>query len=321
MLGTLRANKQALLRHAERDSYHSAHLTKPSARQADTSCEQVLDHVPVDVGQAALDAVVVPGECFVVDTEQVQDGGVEVGPSDGVFDGPPANFVGRAVRLFLELEARRIGRLKSSLENANQQLQAGEEKHEEASARWEKDHTKLRSYLKLMATTHFDRKLRARVSPSDVVQETLLEAHRGFPVFRGGTEPEFVAWLRQILMHNLLSAVRSHLMAQKRDVRREVSIHSVRDSFERSRTQLDAFLMDRGPSPSDNAQHREHAVLLADLLAELSADHRRVLMLRHLDGLGFNEIAAHMNRTAPATRILWLRAVEKLRRRLKVRQR
>ena len=49
-------------------------------------------------------------------------------------------------------QSHRIGRLKASLENANKQLQAGEGKHEEASAQWEKDHAKLRSYLKLMDT-------------------------------------------------------------------------------------------------------------------------------------------------------------------------
>jgi RNA polymerase sigma-70 factor (ECF subfamily) len=175
-----------------------------------------------------------------------------------------------------------------------------------------------RNYLVVLATTHMDGRLGARISPSDVVQETLLEAHRGFQVFRGTTEREFIAWLRQILMNNLLSAVKCHLGAQKRDVRREISINNAADSVERA--QRESLLVHRGPSPSDAAQRRENAVMLADLLTELSDEHRRVIVLRHLEGLGFNEIAERMDRSAPATRILWLRAVEKLRTLMKVRQ-
>lgn len=58
-------------------------------------------------------------------------------------------------------------------------------------------------YLKILATTQLDQKLRHRVSPSDVVQETVCEAHCDFSQFRGDTEREFVAWLRQIMVHNL----------------------------------------------------------------------------------------------------------------------
>ncbi len=48
------------------------------------------------------------------------------------------------------VQSRRFGRMKSSLENANKQLLAKEEMYREAADKWEKDHTKLRSYLQLM---------------------------------------------------------------------------------------------------------------------------------------------------------------------------
>ena len=51
------------------------------------------------------------------------------------------------------------------------------------------------NYLKLLVATHFDEKLQARCSPSDLVQETYVEAHRDFEKFRGTSEPEFLAWL------------------------------------------------------------------------------------------------------------------------------
>jgi RNA polymerase sigma-70 factor (ECF subfamily) len=56
------------------------------------------------------------------------------------------------------------------------------------------------NYMKLVATAGLDRKLRARTSPSDIVQETMFEAHRDFLQFRGTSEAEFLDWLRRILV-------------------------------------------------------------------------------------------------------------------------
>ena len=60
-----------------------------------------------------------------------------------------------------------------------------------------------RNYLHLLARTQIDLHLQGRLDPSDLVQETLLEAYRDFGQFRGGTEAELLAWLRRILVHNL----------------------------------------------------------------------------------------------------------------------
>lgn len=173
-----------------------------------------------------------------------------------------------------------------------------------------------RHYLRILATTQIDRRLGARLAPSDVVQETLLEAHRDFGGFRGMSEGEFVCWLRRILVNNLARAVEKHLIAGKRDVRREVSIDNTRSSLERSNARLRSLLVDSGHSPSADAERREHAVILANVLTELSEDHREVIVLRNLEGLGFSEVAARLGRSAGATRMLWLRAIEQLRKRL-----
>jgi RNA polymerase sigma-70 factor (ECF subfamily) len=60
-------------------------------------------------------------------------------------------------------------------------------------------------------------------------------------------------------------------------------------------------------------QQREEAVLLADRLAQLPDDYRVVLMLRNLQGLPFEEVASRIGRSVGATRMLWLRAIDKLR--------
>lgn len=175
------------------------------------------------------------------------------------------------------------------------------------------------TYLNLLATTQLDDKLRARCSPSDVVQETCFEAHRDFDQFRGHTEREFLAWLRQILVNNLARAVEKHVLSEKRDVRREVSLERIGAAVQRSTERLSGVLVDRQASPSSNADRREYAVILADQLAELAPDHRQVLVLRHLEGLPFNQVAQRMERSAGAVRMLWLRAMEKLRERLDAR--
>lgn len=170
-----------------------------------------------------------------------------------------------------------------------------------------------RNYLAVLAATQIEKRLQPRVSPSDVVQETMLRAHKNFGQFRGTTEQELLAWLRQILVNNLARFVEQHMMAARRDVRREVSIERLGVALEQSTIQLAALVPSHGKSPSMAVQQREEAVLLADRLAQLPDDYREVLVLRNLQGLPFDEVARRIDRSVGATRMLWLRAIEKLR--------
>ena len=169
------------------------------------------------------------------------------------------------------------------------------------------------NYLKILASTQLDQKLRHRVSPSDVVQETFCDAHRDFHMFRGASEREFSAWLRKIMIHNLARIVERHVLTEKRDVRREFSLNDVKKSVDRSTMQMDALLMANQPSPSREALQRESSVLLADCLAELPEDYQRVVMLRNFHGLPFKQVAEQMERSSGAVRMLWLRALNQLR--------
>src|SRR5262245_53670533 len=170
-----------------------------------------------------------------------------------------------------------------------------------------------RQYLYLLARTQVDLHLQRRASPSDLVQETLLEAVRDFPRFRGKTERELLAWLRRILLHNLGRLVEREITARKRSLRREVSLESCLDDLERSATAFEAFFASQGSSPSRSARRRESAAVLAAKLALLSEAHREVIVLRNLEGLSFEEVAARMGRSSGAVRVLWLRALGKLR--------
>src|SRR5947199_2601294 len=114
-----------------------------------------------------------------------------------------------------------------------------------------------RNYLVVLATTQIEKRLQPRVSPSDVVQETMLRAHKNFAQFRGTTEPELLAWLRQILVNNLAHFVEQHVLAARRDVRREVSIERLGAALEQSTIQLAALVPEKGKSPSMCVQQRE----------------------------------------------------------------
>src|SRR6187455_1383576 len=161
------------------------------------------------------------------------------------------------------------------------------------------------NYLKLLVSAQLDNRLKARVSPSDIVQESFFEAHRDFAEFRGTSVGEFVAWLRRIVVNNILRVVEQHVLAEKRDVRREISLVEIGQRLEQSTVRLETFLAQQAESPSGYASRRENELLLADTLAQLPADYRDVLLLRHIEGLSFEEVAQRMERTSGAVRMLW----------------
>jgi len=176
-----------------------------------------------------------------------------------------------------------------------------------------------RNYLKLLVVSQLEQKLAARVSPSDVVQETFLEANRDFTRFRGTSSAEFCAWLRSILVHNLHRVVEQHVLTEKRDVRREVSLEALASNLEQSTARLDSILPDPGSSPSGTAQRQELEIELADQLAELPSDYRDVIVLRHIEAMPFEQVGQRLGRSTGAARMLWLRAIELLRERMNVR--
>ncbi|QEG01190.1 ECF RNA polymerase sigma-E factor [Stieleria maiorica] len=172
------------------------------------------------------------------------------------------------------------------------------------------------NYIKLLAASQVRSRLRVRASASDIAQETFLNAHRGFENFRGTTGGEFVAWLRSILTRRIQYLVQQHVQSQVRDVRKEVSIEAIGKSVDQSSIRLETVLQAGSPSPSARLQRQDRSVHVANALAELADDYREVLMLRSVEGLGFKEVAARMQRSHGATRMLWLRAIEALRDRL-----
>ncbi len=167
-----------------------------------------------------------------------------------------------------------------------------------------------RNYLRLLARTGIDQSLQGKADPSDLVQETLLKAHQHFGQFRGQTEAELAAWLRQILARNLTDLVRRFRRADARQVSRE---RSLEEMMAASSAALSKLLAAHGNSPSHSAERREMSVVLADALAELSADSLEVIVLRSIEERDWDEVADKMGRSQGAVRLLWARALKRLR--------
>jgi len=168
-----------------------------------------------------------------------------------------------------------------------------------------------RPYLMLLARLQIGRHIQGKADGADVVQETFLEAARHFSQFRGGTEAELTAWLRQILSTRLSHLVRHYFGTQARDVRLERTLENDLDQSSRA---IDRSLVAVQSSPSQRASNREQAVLLSNALNDLPEDYREVLVLRHLEGLTFPQIAERMGRTVDSVEKLWLRGLTSLRR-------
>ena len=167
-----------------------------------------------------------------------------------------------------------------------------------------------RDYLRLLAGVQLDPRLRGKLDPSDVVQETLARAHEKAGQFRGATDAERAAWLRQILANQLAAAVRRHLAAGKRDAGRERSLHA---ALEDSSARLEALLAAEQTSPSDRAVRHEELRRLAEALTALPEDQRRAVELHHLQGLSLAEVGKRLGRSREAVAGLVFRGLKHLR--------
>src|SRR5262245_1218409 len=78
-----------------------------------------------------------------------------------------------------------------------------------------------RNRLRAMIALRLDRRLSARVDPSDVVQETFVEAHEKLPEYLRTNPMPFYPWLRRIAFEKIVHLHRQHLWAQARAVTRE----------------------------------------------------------------------------------------------------
>jgi RNA polymerase sigma-70 factor (ECF subfamily) len=159
-----------------------------------------------------------------------------------------------------------------------------------------------RPYLLALANRTLDPELLSKGGGSDLVQETFLEAHRGLGQFRGGTEEEFLAWLRQILIHNIANFRRRYHASEKRAISREVSLETVPPQEVPAVAPLDGQF-----------QEAEEVGRLDQALSRLTTEYRDIIVWRSLERLPFRDIAARRGVSEAAAQKCWVRAVFALR--------
>jgi len=171
---------------------------------------------------------------------------------------------------------------------------------------------RFRPYLEFLARAQFDHRLQSKLGPSDIIQQTMLQAHRGLPDHRGENSAQMAAWLRQILARNLAHATRD-LHRDKRDVRRERSLQQQLDA---SSVRLERWIAADGETPSEIADRNERSLRIAEAMAGLPDDQRVALELHYWHGWKLADIANHLDRSSAAVGGLLHRGLKGLRERI-----
>jgi RNA polymerase sigma-70 factor (ECF subfamily) len=169
---------------------------------------------------------------------------------------------------------------------------------------------KYHDWLALLARMQVGEHYRAKFDPSDIVQQTMLEAVRAWPQFRGRSDGELAAWLRQILARVLAHEFRRYGGVQARDLAREVSLER---ALAESSRRLGDVLADPATTLGTRLDREERTRHLAAVLERLPDDYREVILLRNIEGLSHDEVARRMSRGVGAIRMLWVRALARLR--------
>jgi RNA polymerase sigma-70 factor (ECF subfamily) len=168
-----------------------------------------------------------------------------------------------------------------------------------------------RDQLRALIALRMDPRLRARIDPSDVVQDSLAEADRRLPGYLRDRPLPFYPWLRGLALERLAQLRRHHVASQKRSVEREE--HSLGALPDDSVRDLAARLVGRGSSPSARMRHEELKRRLREILDQMGEHDREVIVLRHLEQLSVRDIAAVLEISEGAVKVRHVRALERLR--------
>jgi RNA polymerase sigma-70 factor (ECF subfamily) len=168
-----------------------------------------------------------------------------------------------------------------------------------------------RSRLRNMIEVRLDPRLAARIDPSDVVQETLLEAHRRLDDYLRDQPIPFYPWLRQIAWERLLKLERRHLATRKRSVSREVPLATLLSDD--SVALLARRLFSTNDAPHGRIVRAELRSRVRAALDQLSESDREIVILRYMEQLTLEEISGVLKLGESAVKMRHLRALQRLR--------
>lgn len=168
-----------------------------------------------------------------------------------------------------------------------------------------------RERLRGMVQLRMDWRLRRRVDPSDVLQETYLDYARRFRHYCQEQALPFYLWLRQLTAQRMVDIHRRHLGARMRDISMEASIWK-RPLPPVSSNFLASHLLGRMTSPSRAAQRAEDQIRVQQALDRLKPMDREMIALRHFEMLSNEEIALTLGLTKTAASNRYVRALQRL---------
>lgn len=169
-----------------------------------------------------------------------------------------------------------------------------------------------RGRLRQMIAVRLDRRVAARVDPSDVVQEALADAARKLSAYVRDRPLPFYPWLRRLAWERLVKVHRRHLRTRRRSASREEP--DVLNLPDESAAELAQRLVSFGSSPSQQLLRAELRERVRAALAALGERDREVLVLRYLEQLSTRDVAAVLEISEGAVKVRHLRALERLRR-------
>ena len=159
--------------------------------------------------------------------------------------------------------------------------------------------SRVRNYLLFIANDAINPKLQSKLGASDIVQQSMLEAHQSIDRFNGTSEAEIRAWLRKIVLSNLIDSTRRYKDSACRSTDREVSIDKLSGPLPQPKTQTASWYVSRSEV--------EEQLLRA--INRLPERQRQVIEARHRLGHSYREIASDMEVSEVAVRKLWSRGV------------
>jgi RNA polymerase sigma-70 factor (ECF subfamily) len=220
---------------------------------------------------------------------------------------PVANLVFMACHIGRDFGGRHLEAGMTDLNDSAETCRDLEEVRSGDASAFERLFARCQPDLRQFVARRLDPRARTRLDPSDVVQETQLEAYRRMDDYLRRRPMPFRIWLRKTAYERLLKLRRHHVEAARRSVNREL------DLPDRSSLLLARPFLDAAASPSRQFARRELARRVRQALAELAESDREVLLMRNVDQLPYREIACMLDVEPAAVRKRYGRALLRLR--------
>lgn len=165
-------------------------------------------------------------------------------------------------------------------------------------------------HIEAVVRSKFSPQLAAHLEVEDVIQDVLIDVHRGISSYRETEQGTFAAWLRRVTENRIIDTVRRYERLKRSGRRRR---HDVRQSSTERFENIWGWLNDDSVRPDGPARRDEARQALQVCIADLKPDQREVVMAHYFEQLDTSAIADRMGKSSGAVRELLRRAREKLR--------